>query len=128
MTTEALPRPRAAIGVVFADVVARTLTVRLSEGESGYTKLLWREGWQALRRAQEAGWPPGGPPGIWADVPGGRRVVHGQPVDGGMLSFHFPPGAAGYTALIAKPGVRAIIVMDASSRRILSVTFRSGSA
>jgi hypothetical protein len=114
--------------VVFADVVARTLTVRLSEGESGYTKLLWREGWQALRRAQEAGWPPGGPPGIWADVPGGRRVVHGQPVDGGMLSFHFPPGTAGYAELVSKPGLWAIVTMDIAARHILAVRFLNGPA
>jgi hypothetical protein len=120
---EVLPRPKAATGVVFHDVGTRTLTVRLSEQESGYTKLLWREGWQALRRGQEAGWPVDGPPWVWADVPGARRVVHGQPADGGTLSFHFPPGTAGYAELISKPGLWAIVTMDIVARHILGVRF-----
>jgi hypothetical protein len=122
---QVLPRPKAAVGVVFADVVARTLTVRLSELESGYAKLLWREGWTALRRSQEAGWPIDGAPWVWADVPGGRRVVHGQPVDGGALSFHFPVGTAGFAELVSKPGLTAIVTMDVGTRRILAVRFRN---
>jgi hypothetical protein len=90
--TEVIPRPKAVTAAVFVDVVSRTLTARISERESGYSKLLWSEGWQALRRAQEAGWPLNGAPWVWADVPGGRRVVHGLPEPGGVLSFHFPPG------------------------------------
>jgi len=125
---EALPQPRAATGVVVHDPATRTLSVRLSELESGYAKLLWREGWQALRRSQEAGWPIDGAPWVWADVPGGRRVVHGQPIDGVALTFHFPTGTAGYAELISKPGLWAIITMDVATRHILGVRFLNGPA
>jgi hypothetical protein len=126
--SEVLPRPKAATGVVFADVAARVLTVRLSELEDNYSQQLWKEGWAGLRRAQEAGWPINGTPPIWADVPGGRRVVAARPVDGGALSFHFPPGTAGYSELVSKPRLTAIVTMDVSSRRILAVRFLNGPA
>jgi hypothetical protein len=63
---------------------------------------------------------------VWADVPGGRRVVHGLPADGGMLGFHFPPGTAGYAELVSKPSLWAIVTMDISTRRILGVRFLNG--
>ena len=126
MTTEALPRPTSAVGVVDHDPVGRVLVVRLSEVEGGYSRLLWREGWTALRQASEAGWPADGAAWVWANLPGARQVVHSQPADGLALSFHFPPGTPGYSQLISRPGLTAIIIMDASSRRMLSVTFRSG--
>ena len=126
MTTEVLPRPTSAVGVVDHDPVGRILVVRLSERETGYSRLLWREGWTALRRSQQAGWPADGAPWVWANLPGARQVTHGQPADGLALSFAFPPGVAGYSQLISRPGLTAIIIMDASSRRILSVTFRNG--
>jgi hypothetical protein len=124
---QALPRPKAATGVVFVDPATRTLSVRLSENESGYSKLLFREGWSRLRRDREAGWPLGSE-WVWADVPGARRVVHGQPADGGTLSFHFPPGTPGYTELVGKPGLWAVVTMDTATRRILAVRFLNGSA
>jgi hypothetical protein len=88
--TEVLPRPKAAVGVVFADVGTRTLSVRLSEREDGYTRTLWADGWRALRDARENGWPPGGPPPVWADLPGNPRAAHGVPGDGGTLTFTIP--------------------------------------
>jgi hypothetical protein len=120
---QVLPRPKAATGVVFHDVLTRTLTVRLGEGASGYERLLWRDGWQALRRDQEAGWPVDGSPPVFAAVPGARRGVHGQPVEGGALSFHFPPGTAGYAELVARPGLYAIVTMDSGTRYITNVRF-----
>ena len=74
-------------------------------------------------KAEQAGWPIDGAGEVWADLPGARQVARGQPVDGGALSFHFPPGTAGYTELIGKPGLTAIVTMDIGTRRILGVRF-----
>jgi hypothetical protein len=117
-----LPRPVAVDGVVFHDVVSRTLSVRPGDRASGYTKLLWREAWTKQRHSQEAGWPLD-TPWLYADVPGAPRVVHGLPGDGGVMSFHFPPGTAGYSQLISRPGVIAIVTIDAGSRQFLSCRF-----
>jgi hypothetical protein len=113
----------AATGVVFADTVARTLSVRLSETASGYQRMLWQQGWQQQRRAQEAGWAANGAPWVWADAPGVRRVVHGRPGEGGTLTFHFPPGTAGYSELVGKPGLTAIVTADRGTHHILGVRF-----
>jgi hypothetical protein len=120
MATTPLPQPLAADGVVFNDVISRTLTVRLSDQANGYTRLLWREGWQALRRAQESGWRRD-VPDVWASAPGAYRVAHGVPGEGGTLRFHFPARTAAYTELIGRPGLAAIVTMDRSSHHILSV-------
>jgi hypothetical protein len=121
--TEVLPQPRAATGAVFIDHSARTLTVRLSELESGYLQTLWRSGWTALRRAQEAGWPPGGPGWVWADAPGSYQEVHGIPVDGGALAFTWPVGTPGFGDLVGKPGLAAIVTMDVNTHWISTVRF-----
>jgi hypothetical protein len=125
---EVLPQPKAAIGVVFNDPATRTLTVRLSDEADGYTRLLWQQGWQQLRRAQEAGWPANGAPWVWADAPGSHRTVHGVPGDGGVLSFHWPIGSPGYAELVGKPGLTAIATVDRGTHHILSVRFLHGPA
>lgn len=128
MTAEVLPQPKALAGSVFADVASRTLTFRLAEPATGYERLLWQQGWQALRRAYAAGWPPGGPPWVFCDVPGGDRSVHGVPTDGGGLSFTFPVGSPGYAQLVGQPGLTGIATVDLSSHFISGVRFfhRSG--
>jgi hypothetical protein len=128
VTTEVLPQPVAVDAVVFTDPVARTLTVRLPDSASGYDRLSWAQAWQAQRRAQEAGWPRSGAPWVWADVPGHRQVAHGLPGDGGVLSFHFPPGTAGYSELIGRPGLVAIAVLDRASHHFLNVKFLNRNA
>ena len=120
---EVLPQPKACTGVVFNDIATRTLTVRLSDEADGFTRLLWQQGWQQQRRAQEAGWPSSGAPWVWASAPGHPRVVHGLPGEGGVLSFHFPPGTAGYSELIGKPGLVAIVTVDRGTHHILGVKF-----
>jgi hypothetical protein len=127
-TMEVLPRPVAVDGVVFHDVLTRTLSVRLSDRASGYERLLWTQAWQQQRRGREAGWPPGSVPWLYADVPGAPRVVHGQPADGGAMSFHFPPGTAGYSELISKPGLVAIVTVDRATHRFLTCRFLNRSA
>jgi hypothetical protein len=46
VTTETvrIPQPLIAVGVFSNDVGARQLSLRLSELESGYERLLWRQG------------------------------------------------------------------------------------
>ena len=129
MTTTVVPQPMAVDGVVFNDVGTRTLTVRLPDKASGYERLMWQQGWQALRQAQEKGWyetsmrPLRTPPEVWASTPGHYRVVYGLPGDGGVLTFHFPPGVAAYTELISKPGLIAILTVDRGNHHILSCRF-----
>ena len=120
---EALPQPQAIDAVVFVDAVSRTLTARLSDQAGGYERLLWTQAWQQLRRAQEAGWPANGAPWVFADLPGARQVVHGQPGEGGTLQFTFPPGTPGFAELISKPGVVAIVTVDRSTQRFLTCRF-----
>lgn len=122
MTTTVIPQPVAADGVVFHDAATRTLHVRLSDQANGYTRLLWKQGWQALRQAEQAGWR-NRVPDVWASAPGAHRVVHGLPAEGGALAFHFPTGIAAYSELISKPGLIAIVTVDRGTHHILSCRF-----
>jgi hypothetical protein len=123
--TTPLPQPLAADGVVFNDAAARTLYVRLSDYANGYTRLLWQQGWQALRQAEESGFRLGAPT-VWASTSSAYQVVHGLPGEGGTLKFHFPVGSeAGkvYTGLVGKPNLGAIVTVDRGTHRILGVKF-----
>jgi hypothetical protein len=122
-TVTEVPRPVAVDAVVFNDVATRTLSVRLSDQADGFTRLLWQQGWQQQRRAQEAGWPANGARWVWADAPGHRQVAHGLPTEGGVMSFTFPPGATAYSELVGKPGLTAIAVLDRGTHRFLNVKF-----
>ena len=121
--TEVMPRPKAITGAVFVDGLSRTLTVRQAEPASGYEKLLWTQGWQALRRGQEAGWPPGSAPWVWADAPKSHRVIHGVATEGGALSFTWPVGRPGFAELVARPGLYAIATLDLSTHYFSTVKF-----
>jgi hypothetical protein len=57
--TEKLPQPHLARGVVENDPASRTLSVRLSDHETGYGRLLWRQAFQALAAEEESGAAPG---------------------------------------------------------------------
>ena len=54
--TERVPQPYAIDAVVVADVLSRTLGVRLSETASGYQKMWWKTAHTALKAAVENGW------------------------------------------------------------------------
>jgi hypothetical protein len=117
---EVLPRPKAVTGSVFVDAVARTATVRISELENSYNRSLWSDGWLALRQSYESGWPRGGPPWVYCD---GRRDVHGVPVEGGGLTFHWPVGTEGFADLVSRPGLYAIATVDINTHYISTVKF-----
>jgi hypothetical protein len=121
--TVPVPQPLAADGMVFIDPATRTLTVRPSDTASGYTRLLWKQGWQALRQAQESGYRSG-VPDVWASAPGARQIAHGVPGEGGTLKFTFHTSQPAYSELVNKPGLSAIITVDRGTSRILGVKFR----
>jgi hypothetical protein len=124
LQTEKLPSPVAIDGVVVADVIARSLGVRLSELASGYERLWWKQAHQALKAAKESGWASH--PYVYANTPSAYQVAHVQPADYSMLTVHFPVGTGGFSELISKPGLYAIAVIDRNTSRFLSVKFLHG--
>ena len=118
--TVRVPQPLIAVGVVVSDAVARILTVRLSENEKGYGRLLYRQAFQALVVAEETGRPHRA---VWASAPGGDRVAFAVPGDNQTLLFHFPAGEPVYQSLVSKPGLTASVTLDRSTCRFLSVRF-----
>jgi hypothetical protein len=120
MATTKVPSPLACTGVVSNDPAARVLSVRLSENERGYARLLWRQGYQA----EESGWRTGAP-AVWASAPGSDRVAFAVPGDGGTLRFHFHPGEPAYQKLVSAPGLTAFVVVDRETSRFMSVKFRN---
>jgi hypothetical protein len=121
--TEVIPRPKAITAAVFIDGLSRTLTVRQAEPAGGYESALWRSAWQALRRAEQAGWPEDAAPWVWADAPKSYRVIHGVPAEGGALSFTWPVGSPGFAELVGRPGLYALAVVDISSHYFTAVKF-----
>src|SRR5690348_16273636 len=109
-------------GVVFVDFASRTLTVRLPDQAGGYARRLWRGGLGGSAPAEEAG-GPSAPPVVRADVPGGPQVVHARPGEGGTLVFAFPVGVVGFSELIGRPGLKAIVTLDIASRGFVNVRF-----
>jgi hypothetical protein len=120
--TTPVPSPLAVSAAVSNDILSRTLVVRLPEKAGGYEKLLWREAFQAYRAAEENGWTGDTGP-LWASALGSDRLAYATSGDLQTLKFHFEPGKTVYTQLIAKPGVRAIVTLDRSSRQFLGVRF-----
>jgi len=123
--TEKLPSPHEAIGVVSNDLPQRTLSVRISDNESGYARLLWRECFQALRRSEEAG--RHGDSTVWASTPQAYQVAHaatGDAAFGGTLVFRFRQGEASYAELVGRPGLTAGVWLDRSRRRFINVVFK----
>ena len=119
--TEVLPRPRAISAEVTNDVTSRSLVVLCPDTEAGYGRLLWREAYAALKKDDEVGrWS-----GLYADAYDvGARLAYGVPGDNQTLKFHFPlDGSTAYTTLTAKPGLYAIVTLDASTRRFLTCRF-----
>jgi hypothetical protein len=117
--TEVVPSPFIAVGVVTADPASKTLAVRLSDLESGYGRLLYREAFQAFKTDEEAGRPG---PTVYASYGGDLRVSFAVPGDYGMLLFRL--GDAAYQELVGKPGLTASIAADRSTRRFIGVSFK----
>ena len=62
---------------------------------------------------------------LYASADGvGYRIAYAVPGDHLTLKFHFPlDGSTAYTTLTAKPGLYAIVVIDASTSRFLTCRF-----
>jgi hypothetical protein len=118
-------RPHAVGGVVYNDVVSRTLFVRLPDAASGHDRSLWRQAHQRLVAAEQAGWPVS-EPWLWAHGAGKRDIAHGLPGDAATIKFAFAAGQTAYSELVGKPRLSAIVVIDSSACRFLHVAFRHG--
>jgi hypothetical protein len=122
--SERVPPPHEAVAVVSTDIPSRTLTVSLSDLANGYTKLLWRESWRALRSAEEAGLRSDHPT-VYASTDDAYQVAHAVtsiPDFGGQLRFTFADGDA-YVRLISKP-VTASVWIDKSRNRFINVNLK----
>jgi hypothetical protein len=96
------------------------LVVRLSENAEGYARLLWRQGYLALVKAEESGRRTG-PPTVWTGAPGSDRVAFAVSGDRQTLRFYFEPGEPAYQKLVSKPGLTATVVLDRETSHILNV-------
>ena len=83
---------------------------------------LWRQGLQALRRAEESGFRTGAPP-VWAHSAGQREIAYGLPGDNATRTFRFAPGVEAYGELVSKPGLSAIVTVDRETCHIMGVRF-----
>jgi hypothetical protein len=122
--TERVPKPIVVDAPVFNDVANRTLVVRRPENASGYQKLAWREAHGAYLRAEEAGWPPSGPPFLRASGGGESDIAYAVVGDSLTLLFAFPPGKSVYAELVSKPGLAAFVTVDRSTGYFMGVKFR----
>jgi hypothetical protein len=93
-----------------------TLIVKPAEA-GGYAALLWRQGYRALMQAEQYGCC--GAPLVWAHGPGRREIAGGVPGEGGALRFTF----RGESTYVSTPGLRAIVVVDRATSRIMGVRF-----
>ena len=66
-----------------------------------------------------------GPPTIWASGGGEYKIAYGLPAGCDALAFRFSPGDPTYRRLVSTPGLRATIVIDRATSRILNVRFRA---
>jgi hypothetical protein len=123
----AVPSLHEAVGVVSNDLSNRTLTVRLSDQANGFTRLLWKEAFRALRSAEEGGWRNSHST-VYASAGTSFRVasaVCGNGDFGGMLKFVFPSGEPSYSQLVGKPGLSASVWLDRERHRFVNVSFHN---
>jgi hypothetical protein len=84
-------RPHAVGGVVYNDVVSRTLFVQLPDAAGGHDRSLWRQAYQRLVAAEQAGWPLSAP-GCGRMLPASSRLLTVCPAMRELLSATFRPG------------------------------------
>ncbi|HEY6688335.1 MAG TPA: hypothetical protein VI094_19245 [Propionibacteriaceae bacterium] len=118
---ERVPAPVVVDGTADIDIPSRTLAVRVSERESGYNRLWWREAHTALKAAEESGWRSHR--AVYASAPGASDVAHATPGDYGMLLVRFQSGMQAFAELVGKPGLSALVSIDRSSGRFMGVRF-----
>jgi hypothetical protein len=80
---------------------------------------------QALIAAENSGWRTSGPT-VWANTDKADKVasaVAGDAVFGGLLKFRFNDDSA-YLQLVGNSGLTALVMVDRSSQKFLSVKLR----
>jgi hypothetical protein len=107
--------------VVDIDTPNRTLVLRVSERESGYNRLWWREAHTALRSADQDGWR--NHRRVYASTSTAYQVAHAVPGDYGMLLVRFPSGEPSFAQLVGKPGLTALVTVDRNSGHFVGVKF-----
>jgi hypothetical protein len=116
----------AVTGVVSPLISERALVVRISDTASGYERSAWRAAHQALTAAENSGWRTSGPT-VWASTDKADKVasaVAGDAVFGGLLKFRFNDDSA-YLQLVGNSGLTALVMVDRSSQKFLSVKFKN---
>jgi len=112
-------RPLAAPAAIAIDPDTRTVIVRPAPEADSYARILWREGHSHLARThgtlQEET--------MWANIPGHLQVAAGQPGREGTVRFQLQPDD--YRRLTSTRNLRAMVVVDRDTSRILNVSFRS---
>jgi hypothetical protein len=105
---------------VAVDIAARTLTVL--PADPGFPSTVWRHGYERLVESEQRG-PHGAEPIVWAHGPDRREIAQGHP-EGGALRFEFRKGDPTWAQLVGTSNLSAIVTVDRSRYRILSVRFR----
>jgi hypothetical protein len=115
-----LPRPLAADGVLSLDPDTRTVIVKPAADADGYAKLLWRTGHAAMVKAEQTRGRSSNT--VWAHSPGHYQVAYATP--GQEATLRFKLGLDDYREITNTPGLRAVVVVDRATSRILNVSFR----
>jgi hypothetical protein len=123
-TPAVLINPQAFDVVVENDSAARTLVVRLGEHLTGTARAAWERGWNSAVFAQQDAASYVRTPELWGINTDGEQVAHGVPGDNGTLRFYFPPGNTAYKALVSKPGLYGVAVVDREQGHFLRIAFK----
>jgi len=107
--------------VLSIDPDTRTVIVRPAADADGYAKLLWRQGHAALVKAEQTRGRSGSNT-VWAHSPGHRQVAYATPGQEATLRFKLSPDD--YREITNTPDLRAVVVVDRATSRILNVSFR----
>ena len=122
--TEKVPSPLGITAVASINVSDRSISVRVSDVESGYAKNYWRTAFRALQQA-EHGWSNHST--VWASTPSTRQAAYAVPSNaefGGTPRFTFPKGETSFQELISKP-VAATVFVDRSTSRFINVSLKN---
>ncbi len=126
--TEKVPQPLGITAVASINVSDRSISVRVSDVESGYAKNYWRTAFRALQQAEQYGWSNHST--VWASTPSTRQAAYAVPADaefGGTLRFTFGRGETSFAELISKPVVCTVFV-DRSTSRFINVSLKNRSS
>jgi hypothetical protein len=121
---ERVPDPFRVDCVAFVDVADRSITLRVSDLESGYAKMWYRQAFRQLQTAEELGYSDH--PTVWASTPSKAQVAWAVTTDTDFyrLKFSFPRGETAYQDLISKP-VTASVFVDRNSGRFMNVALKN---